>query len=157
MKDRENISFEISFKSIYPDRPPGAKIYVDDHLAFDGLIMYNQTVKFNYTIDFDKPHQLRIERYGKETSRPRNDVHQTLILDKIVIDGVNIQNIIWSRSYNQPNYPLSYSRDNPDLEKIIVAETHFGFNGTWRLNFTSPLYKFVMDCVSGKIADVPIY
>lgn len=157
MRDRENIIFELSFTSVYPDHPPGARIYVDDHCAFDGKIAWDQTIRFRHTLDFGMSHQLRIERYGKEKSRPINDIHQTLILDKVKIDGVDIRNIIWSRSYNEPDYPESYSRDHPNLEKLIIAETHFGFNGTWRLNFTSPFYKFVMDCVSGKLRNVPIY
>lgn len=153
----ENIDFEIHFESTYADFPPGARIYVDDNCKFDGLIDKDMVITFNHKLDFNIPHQLRIERFNKEISRPINNVHQELILKKIKVDNIDIQNIIYSRSYNEPKYPEHWIKQNPNLESIVIAETHFGFNCTWKLNFTSPFYKFIMNCVSGKLADVPIY
>lgn len=157
MIDREDITFEIFLKPIYPDVPPGVRIFVNNECKHDSLIDIDTVVKFNHTLYFNQPQQLRINRYNKGKSRPVNDVHQSLILEKIIIDGVDIQNIIYSRSYNEPIYPEQWAKQNPDLEKIIPAETHFGFNGNWRLNFTSPFYMFVMDCVAGRMNNVPIY
>lgn len=157
MQDSENITFEIFFKTVYPDVPPGARIFVDDECKHDGLIDTDTVIKFDHTLCFNQSHQLRINRYNNEKSRPSNNTYQTLILDKIIIDGVDIQNIIYSRSYNEPVYPTLWAAQNPNLEKIIIAETHFGFNGNWRLNFTSPFYMFVMDCVSGRMNNVSIY
>jgi hypothetical protein len=157
MKDREDITFEIYLKPVYADVPPGAQIFINDECKYDGLIDNDTVVKFNHTLYFNQQHQLRIHRYNKEKSRPVNDIHQTLILDKIIIDGVDIQNIIFSRSYNEPDYPEHWAKQNPDLQKTIIAETHFGFNGVWRLNFTSPFYMFVMNCVAGRMNNVSIY
>lgn len=157
MIDRENITFEISLTPIYPDVPPGARIFVNDDCKYDNLIDNTCMIRFNHTLYFNQSHQLRIERYNKEKSRPINDVHQTLILEKIVIDGIDIQNIIYSRSYNEPIYPKHWAEQNLNLEKIVIAETHFGFNGTWRLNFTCPFYLFVMGCVAGRKNNVPIF
>ncbi len=157
MKDKENIYFELYFKAIYPDFPPGAKIYIDNEIKFDGLINEDCCIKFNHSLSFNEQHQLRIHRFNKEISKPINDIHQTLILDKIIVDGIDIQNIIYARSYNEPIYPEHWIKQNSNLEKVIIAETHFGFNCDWRLNFSSPFYEFIMKCVAGKLDNVEIY
>jgi len=157
MIDAEDIDFQIGFISEYGDYPPGAKIYIDDVCKFKGLIHEDKEIKFNHRLNFDAQHCLRIERYNKECSKPVNGIHQTLVLDKVKIDGIDIQNIIYSRSYNIPDYPEHWIKQNPGLEKIILAETHFGFNGSWRLNFNSPFYQFMIDAVSGRLSNVPIY
>jgi hypothetical protein len=144
----ETIKFKIYFKTHFGDQPPRAKISIDDMVKFDQAVDQDGPVEFEHQLGFGS-HRLTINRYNK------TDKDQILILDRMIIDGVDIQNIIDSLSYNEPDYPklwaLQQQQQGIVLEKRILAETHFGHNGTWSLEFTSPFYEFLMDAMNGDL------
>ena len=102
-------------------------------------------IKFNHVLDFNQTYCLEIQRTGKTDQDPI----QMLVIDSLLIDGVNVQNLIWSNSYYKPDYPtLWYSQQvaqgvTPEVQ--VPAEVYLGHNGTWRLNFTSPFWQHLLD------------
>ena len=153
----ETIKFKIEFVPTYWDKPPAATVQINDIVKFDGEIIKSPTiVEFEHTLMFNQSHQLIIHRYGKDSDQctvnsdgTLND--QLLLINKICIDETDIQSTIWTQSYNEPEYPIDWAREQQaqgiKLEKRIPAETCLGHNGTWTLNFTSPFYKFLYKCV----------
>ena len=144
----ENIKFEISFESQFHNIPPKAEIYIDNVLKWSGSIdSKSKTIEFYHTLKFSVEHQLSIRRYNKYPQLDKQD--QLLTLTKLKIDGVDIRNIVWSQSWNEPEYPEPWASQQRsrgiELEEKVIAETCWGHNGTWRLNFTSPFYKFIMN------------
>jgi hypothetical protein len=143
MNNQETIDFELSFTSIYSDQAAHATILIDDQIKFDGKITdFKTIVSFTHTLDF-KQHCLTIQRSGKTAE------DQMLVIDQIKIDGINIRNVIYTDSINEPEYPklweLQQIKAGNTLEKQVIGETHLGHNSTWRLMFTSPFYQFLMD------------
>jgi|688.fasta_scaffold325873_2 hypothetical protein len=159
MNNKEIIKFIIEFKSDYWDLPPGVTISVDDTIKFDGLVTETNTnINFVHTLTFDQPHQLAITRYNKDDTQRQCDFDgtvrdQLLTITRIIIDGIDIKNIIQSQSFNEPIYPEPWASEQKQLgivlDKLVIAETCFGHNGTWRLNFTSPFYKFLYNSMDG--------
>lgn len=159
MYNEEIIKFIIEFKSEYWDLPPGVTISVDDTIKFDGLLTEaNTAVSFVHTLTFDQPHQLVIKRYNKDDTQCQHDADgtvrdQLLTLTRVIIDGIDIKNIIQTQSFNEPIYPEPWASEQQQmgivLDKLIIAETCFGHNGTWRLNFTSPFYNFLYNSMDG--------
>jgi hypothetical protein len=147
----EIIKFELDFYLEYIDNDfPQARILVDSEIKFDGVINNTQSsVVFSHTLTFDQPHQLIINRYGK-TNKP-----QQLTIKKISIDGINIRNIIWAQSYNEPIYPEPWASQQREkglvLEERIPGETCFGHNSIWTLKFTSPFYKFLYAWINNEL------
>jgi hypothetical protein len=144
MNTQETIEFEISFTSIYSDQPAYATILVDDQVKFADIISdVNTKVLFKHTLAFDKGHTLTIKRSNKTGE------NQMLVIDRIKIDGIDIRNIIYTDSINEPQYPklweLQQLKAGIKLEKQITGETYLGHNSTWHLNFTSPFYQFLMN------------
>lgn len=144
----EIITFEIFLNSQFDNIPPSADVYVDDELKWSGLINDpTYTIKFEHTLNFSVPHQLSIKRSNK--SHQHNGQDQLLTLTKLKIDGVDVRNIMWSQSWNEPEYPEPWASQQRaqgiELEEKVLAETCWGHNGTWRLNFTSPFYRFIMN------------
>lgn len=144
----ETIKFEIVFDSQFDNIPPSAEVYVDNELKWTGLIdSKSYAVEFAHTLDFSVDHQLSIKRGNK--SQQHNGQDQLLTLTKLKIDGVDIRNIVWSQSWNEPQYPEPWASQQRaqgvELEERVIAETCWGHNGTWRLNFTSPFYRFIMN------------
>jgi len=155
MHVQETINFKLTFKPNYWNLPPHACVSIDDQVKFDNTItVENNVVEFSHTLLFNQPHKLMIKRSGKTDDQVRKNTDgtyddQMLIISKIVIDGVNVQNIIYTDSYYEPNYPKIWAKQQElagiVLEKKVIAETHLGHNGTWTLPFTSPFYLFLMD------------
>ena len=65
-------------------------------------------------------------------------------LERLNIDRINLRNILWSKSKFLPIYDKGQSG-----ETVIDGECCFGYNGTWELNFSSPVYQYIVDCVRG--------
>lgn len=157
----ETISFELYFRPVYWDLPPKVKIFVDDvcHIAED-VTDINNYFKFQHTLEFNKKHRLQIYRYNKldtqcVVSEDGTLKDQLLIIDKIKIDGINIRNIIDYCSYNEPEYPEPWATQERQcgvvLEQRVIAETVFGHNGLWTLEFTSPFYMFLSSWMYGDL------
>lgn len=150
----ETIAFELAFKSNWWKDPPHASIYIDGQEKFNDSILTNQTVKFTHTLDFTE-HVLSIRRSGKNNQQVKITEQgvqgQDLIIDQIKIDGVNIRNLIWTNAGYYPEYPEPWASQEQSrgivLEEYVAGETHLGHNGTWELKFTSPFYRFLMDCM----------
>lgn len=150
----ETMAFEIILRAEFWDKPPGVEIFVNDQSLFNGLIDNScYTINFSSTVDLNAEHQLSIRRFNKTTDQTRYDgqqlLDQLLYIDRISVDGINIRNIIWSKSWNEPVYPEPWATEQRsqgiELQEKIPAETCLGHNGIWRLNFSSPFYKFIMD------------
>lgn len=149
----EHIKFEISFKTNWWKDPPSVAIQLDDQEKFTGNINEDIVVKFSQTLNFNK-HVLSIQRTGKNNQQVRLDADgnyqgQELFIDWIKIDGVNIRNLIWTNAYYEPIYPEPWASQQRDqgieLERLVLGETCLSHNGTWRLEFNSPFYRFLMD------------
>lgn len=148
----EEIKFEIAFKTVWWRDPPKAAVYIDDCEKFNSTVPDNLIVRFAHTLNFTD-HELSIVRTGKDNSQVRLTEQgyqgQDLIIDWIKIDGVNIRDLIWTNSVYQPEYPEPWASQERlsgvQLEQYVQGETHLGHNGTWRLKFSSPFYRFFMD------------
>jgi hypothetical protein len=159
MLSQEFINFKIKFTPKFWDRPPVACISVNDEVKFhNNVTSENFIVDFSHTMDFHQKHCLSIKRSGKTDDQVRKNLDgsyddQALIINQIIIDGVDIRNIIYTDSYNEPVYPEAWAQEqrlaNIVLEDRVPGETYLGHNGIWRLNFTSPFYQFVMDKMHG--------
>ena len=150
----ETIDFEFHLLSEYWDKPPQAKIAVDGVEYFNSAITKGpQIIKFTHNCDFNKSHRLTLTRTGKDDSQcttlPNGrQLDQTLMLEKLKIDGIDIRNIVWSQSINIADYPEPWASEQRAagniLEQEAIGVTTFGHNGTWYLDFTSPFYIFIM-------------
>jgi len=73
---------------------------------------------------------------------------QYVILNQVCIDGIDVQNLIWHRSWFEPIYSTVWKQQQIDagvaLEEKIIGETWLSHNGTWKFEFFSPFYKFII-------------
>lgn len=157
--NHEIIEFELHLMSDYWNKPPQAKIAVDGIEYFNNAILKGpQIIKFKHTCEFNKPHRLTLTRTGKDDSQcatlPNGrQLDQTLVLEKLKVDGIDIRNIVWSQSINIADYPEPWASEQRAagniLEEEAIGVTTFGHNGTWYLDFTSPFYIFIMRWMGG--------
>ncbi len=144
----ELIEFKFLFSSTYWHSPPQIEILIDNKVYYNDMLCDDlNTVKFITRLDFTD-HKLQILRTGKtiEESRQVDGEWETqsCSLENLSVNGIDLRNILWSKSKFVPMYDHTQSGD-----AVIDGECIFGYNGTWQLNFTSPFYQYIVNCVRG--------
>lgn len=131
----ETIEFDIQLDTV---GDPKLEVYIDDTL--------HNPPRFTTTLEFGA-HELRIVHSGKTNQTPQ----QSVVIKSITVDGVNIQDILYTDSTNTPEYPEPWATQQRAkgevLEENIQGQLELSHNCVWRLGFTSPFYKFVMNHV----------
>lgn len=150
----ETIRFQMYIKSEHWDRYPMIDISVDGVITCQKTLDQSyQIIEFDCVLNLDRQHTLSIKRYNKSDDQcmimpdaTRKD--QYIIIDKVIIDGIDIQNLVWHRSWFEPDYPEPWAQQQKksgiELASKIIGETWLSHNGTWFFEFTSPFYKFVI-------------
>lgn len=156
----EHIKFEFLLHPEYWDRPPHASILVDGVEHWSGLVEDKLTATFSVTLDFNTPHLIELVRSGKDDSQCREAddgslLDQLLTLKQVKVDGIDIRDIVWAYSWSEPTYPEPWASEQralgTELEEKVLGETVFGHNTTWKLQFTSPFYEYLMNWMDGKL------
>jgi hypothetical protein len=155
----EDIFFDIILESTYWDRPPELEVILDGHNV--GKYIINKPefcIRFKQVMSFDRPHLLELKRSGKTNDQTQVLADgtlktQMLYIKTILIDNIDLRNLVWSRSVFEPNYPEPWASEQQaqgiELEKHVLGEVYLGHNGTWKFEFTSPIYKFLVDWAKG--------
>ena len=146
---QELISFQINAQVKFHSIPPRLAVYINDDCKFEQTLQESSvSIEFEHLLMFDQLYQLRLVRQGKTDQDPE----QILIIDSVFIDGINVQNLIWSRSQYQPDYPPVWYQQQMALgltpEKTVTGETWLGHNGEWTMPFTSPFWRHLMEVMS---------
>lgn len=149
MPNFENIKFDIILGSDYTVDPPQITIYVNDAKKYSGNLVDSITqIQFACDLEFGQQHKIKIIRSGKENCSIA-DLEQIAWLEKLIIDGVDVQNIIWSSSLYYPVFPKVWYNEQLALgqtpEYPVHSGTHWGHDGYWELEFSSPFYLFLIE------------
>ena len=151
----ENIKFEFWLDSQYWNSPPIFEIKINGISKYKGSAENHGTnyVSFGHALEFNHTYLIHLIRQGKDHYQVRTNDDgsiddQILSIDKIKIDGINMQNFIYKYSWNEPDYPEPWASEQRnlgiELEERVYSETNFGHNGIWNLSISSPFYQFIL-------------
>jgi len=149
----ERIKIKINFFAEFWDQYPMIDISIDSIKISTHIINERyHTVESTVDLEMDKSHLLQIHRYNKSDDQCRiidgEKKDQYIIIKNLLIDGIDIKNLIWSRSWYEPHYPESWVKEQIqagiDLESKVLGETWLSHNGIWNFRFSSPVYKFII-------------
>jgi len=155
----ENIFFDIWLNPTYWDRPPSAKIFIDDTCVFEDTIIKDMHIRFKHCCDFEKQHTLTIERTGKTNNQTKFENNfmfdQILNINKIKIDNIDCKNLVEFICEYKPNYPEPWASQQLEngnkLEQILKGTRRLGHNGVWTFKFRSPFYQYLINWIKGNI------
>jgi len=77
---------------------------------------------------------LEIEHYGKAEL----DSATALIIEEIKFNGISSPKFVYQGIY----YP-TYPKHLLDSDSVVPHQTYLSWNGTWRLEFTLPIYTWI--------------
>jgi len=168
MNDAELLKFEITLSGTYWDRRPEFDILVDDQVVHSGQITrassgrglpgsntllpldpeHAQVIEFQCELEPGE-HVLSIHFKNKSADQTTGFIKEhawlrdmLLTVEKITIDDIDLQNLIYSQS--------EYVLDQPQIingQKIEALQNCvcLGWNGTYRIRFLSPFYMWLLE------------
>jgi hypothetical protein len=83
-------------------------------------------------------HTLEIEHKNKHP----HDATTALIVKSIAFNDIASDKFVWAGVYT-PNYPEPWASEQVDLALELPANNYLGWNGVWRLTFTTPIFSWI--------------
>jgi hypothetical protein len=154
MTNKERIHFKIGLTRSSDVKHPKFRIHLDNNLKIDSTVSTAAGVTefFEFDVELDEgEHYLSIDLINKSPDDTKlndaGEIVEDLLLNivSIEIDEIDIGFLSYTLSTYNPVYPDSYI-DN-DQKKITTIKNcvNLGWNGTWKLPFTSPVYVWLLE------------
>lgn len=76
-------------------------------------------------------------------NKPELDHDMAVVVDSVEFFGISDPRFVWQGEY-RPKYPEPwYSQQLTKPESVLSANNYMGWNGTWRLNFSVPVFTWM--------------
>ena len=138
----ETLSFKIGLNGTFFNNVPAYSILLDGVKHASGKVLAEtKFIDFSANIEEDQEHVLEI-RLENKTSRDTitengEIIKDTLLnIDSIAIDDIELDELKWSIS--------EFVGDDP-ARSILQRCVNLGWNGSYRLKFTSPFYLWLLE------------
>ena len=135
----EKVSIEINLSSKYWDVVPRAKVKLDSVVLFQGEISEPVCIKHELAL-VEGDHMIEVILTNKDGRRDtivedgKIVKDMLLVVDSILLDEIDLGYLITSKS--------SYDTDDGLNHENM---THLGWNGSWKMNFSSPIYMWLLE------------
>jgi hypothetical protein len=154
MSNKELIHFKIGLSSNSDQKKPRFQIRLNDDVKVESLLTADansvQFFKFDAEL-VEGEYLLKIDFLNKQPAdtelNESGEIVKDLLLNivSIEIDEIDIDSLIYTKSFYNPIYPDSYL----DQEQKKITTVHncvnLGWNGTWNLPFSSPVYIWLLE------------
>lgn len=135
----EKVSVEINLSSKFWDVVPQAKVKLDGSVLFQGMV--SDPVRIKHDVDLiEGDHVIEVILNNKDGRR-----------DTIIQDGKIIKDMLLTvDSILLDDIDLGYlinTKCRYDTDEGVVHEgmSSLGWNGSWKLRFTSPVYMWLLE------------
>jgi len=139
MMDTEKVSIEINLSSKYWDVIPRVKVKLDSVVLFQGEI--SEPVKVTHDVNLTEGnHEIEVILTNKDGRRDTviedgKIIKDMLVtVDSVLLDDIDLGYLITTKSSYVTTEGESYSN-----------MTSLGWNGSWTLPFTSPVYMWLLE------------
>ena len=76
-------------------------------------------------------------------NKPDHDPDMAVVIDQVEFFGISDPKFVWEGVYT-PRYPEPwYSQQLQKPAENLPQQNYMGWNGTWRLNFTVPVFTWM--------------
>ena len=138
----ETLSFKIGLNGTFFNNVPAYSILLDGVKHASGKVSAEtKFIDFSVDIEEDQDHLLEIRlenKTSRDTVTENNEIVKDTLLniDSIAIDDIELGELNWSMS--------EFVGDDPD-RPILKRCVNLGWNGSYRLKFTSPFYLWLLE------------
>ena len=154
----EKLKFKLELYATMWDKPPHAEILINDKSYFNGDITGTEDkptlVEFEHEFTEGEKYELIFRRTGKDKGQSvindKGDVlkDQLLHIKSIEIDEIDIGGLVYEGVYT-PQYPEPWATQQREagleLQESFKNVIVMGHDGTWRFQFESPFYMWLLE------------
>jgi hypothetical protein len=142
------LTFEVVLSGSYWDKKPQFSVWLDDYVIMQSEIAepsLSQSIKFERDLDQGQ-HQLKIRLENKtvqDTVTANGEIVKDMLLNinDIIINNISLGQLLWDAEYHLDS-PQEYNGNTiTKLDRCV----NLGWNGTYILNFSTPLYVWLLE------------
>ena len=143
--DIDDFRCRLHITPIWWHQAPLVKIRLDDAVCWHSPLAQHLELDLSRTLSRGE-HVLILEYSGKtnEDTQPNRD--QAVTIDSIDFFGIS-DNKFKLHSIYQPDYPEPWRTQQLDagldLATHLIGQDYLAWNGTWRLEFTTPIFTWM--------------
>lgn len=152
--DSEKVRIKLGISGTYfgPKRPKYRVLFNDQLIKDDCISAESDVVEYvEFEVEYDTEQAvLKVELTNKEPSdtvenTDKTGIVQDLLLNihEVVIDDIELGQLIWEKSEYRPDFPAGYT--HPDNLKVLTNCVNLGWNGTWSLTWSNPVYIWLLE------------
>jgi hypothetical protein len=153
MEEKEKLHFKIGLKGTSDKKQPLVRILVSEQEFYHGVLTSSpgevQYIEFDVEV-IEGTQSLQLFLLNKLSSDTKVDngiIVEDMVLNisSIEVDDIDLGTLLWTHSKYYPIYPAEYE----DLQQKQITEitdcVDLGWNGTWKLEFSSPFYIWLLE------------
>ena len=154
----ETLKFKLQLYATSWDKSPVAEILINNESQYKAEITGTENkptiIEFEKLLTEGEKYYLTISRSGKDRKQTvvnsQGDIEkdQLLHIKSIEIDEIDLGSLVYSGvytpSYPEPWYSQQVTAGNTP-EKSLKNVTSMGHNGTWKIQFQSPFYMWLLE------------
>lgn len=141
---KETLNFRIGLSGTFWEKAPLFSILLDGHSYINDFAGSPSTKVWEFDASLDEGQHLLEIRLENKTDKDtvqnedKTEILKDLLLniDFIEIDNIPLDELMWSKS--------EFIGDNPS-KPILKRCVNLGWNGSYRLEFTSPFYLWLLE------------
>ena len=135
----DTLDLEINLSSTYWDKPPRAKVWLDNSVIFQGLVDSPIKIKTSLTLR-EGEHCIKIglfDKDGKTQTIMADDrivKDQLLNIDSIIMDDIDLGYLLHANS-------TFVDQSGQEYQQMV----NLGLNGIWTMPFQTPIYVWLLE------------
>jgi len=158
MDNKETLTFKIGLSSTSDKKQTEFKIGINGNTLVHSKLSksVNETEYFEFSHEIaegDNVLEISLlnKGFGDTVVDSEGNIVSDLLLniDSIEIDEIDLGALKWTLSSYDPEYPERYKAEavkhGKELSNDIKNCVNLGWNGTWKLPFTSPFYIWLLE------------
>lgn len=135
----------LTLRPIWHLRPPKVLVMLDDRCRWQGVL--DKELELDWSEPMAKgQHCLAVTFSGKTNADTTAEHDQAVVIEQVEFFGIRDDRFRWQGVY-QPDYPEPWRTEQScmgiELPKTLCPHTYLGWNGVWRLEFSTPIFTWM--------------
>lgn len=139
----EKIKFKAVIDSKYFDNPPNLRISLDEKILFDAPILNLKVVEQELSLADDQTYNLNFTLYNKSESDTVVEDGEIIKDTLLIIKQVELDNIDITAILSLDKDKFYYKHEGRKIKHTFYDT--MGVNGTSTIEFTTPLYVWLLE------------
>lgn len=135
----------LTVRPVWWNRAPHITVTLDDQVRWSGPI------ETELMLDWCQPlprgqHRIDVQFSGKTNTDSTPEQDHAVVIEQLEFFGIRDDRFRWQGVY-QPEYPEPWRSEQVSwgiqLPHYLSPHTYLGWNGTWRLEFSTPIFTWM--------------